>query len=153
MSVNKSKGLTESLEHGSARIFFDSSVLVEIFLNGVLKNFMNFIINPKNINEMKILNGFLRGLAAAEGSITLTKLKSLSKIGLSFDPHSDELELYKKILKNIGVKYGGTKGNELYIYGIKNFKILNNIDLFKMHHRRREKFLLGYKNHKFFDAD
>lgn len=149
ISVNRSFGKTESLKYGSARVLLDNSLLVEVLLHGVLKNFLDFIKEPKRKEDMKILKGFLRGLAAAEGSVTLTKLKSLAKISMSFDPHSDELNLYKKILGNIDLKYGGTKGNELYIYGIRNFKIMEDLDLFKMHEQRREKFILGYKNHRF----
>ena len=88
-------------------------------------------------------------MAAAEGSVSLTKKYSLSRISLSFDPHSDEINLYRKILSNIGVDPGGKKGNELFIYGINNFKLFNNINLFKMHNTRKEKFNKGYKNHKF----
>lgn len=88
-------------------------------------------------------------MAAAEGGIYLNKYGSLSKISLSFDPHSDELSFYKKILGNLKITYGKDHGNELLIYGKENFKILKELDLFKMHKKRKEKFLLGYKNHKF----
>lgn len=113
ISVNKSKGKTESLKYGSARIFLDNSILVEILLNGVLKKFLEIVTSPANRLEKNILEGFLRGLAAAEGSVTLTKLNSLSKIGFSYNPHSDDLNLYRKIFDNLGVKPGGIKGNEL----------------------------------------
>lgn len=149
VSVNLSKNKNESLLYGSARIFFDNSIFVEVFLHGILNRFIEIVKNPKNKLENKILEGFLRGLAAAEGGITLTKLNSLSKIGLSYNPHSDDLNFYKTILKNLGVGYGGIHGNELIIYGIKNFRIFKKIDLFKMHKKRKDKFELGYKNHKF----
>ena len=149
VSVTRSNGKTESLKYGSARIFLDNCSFVEILVNEILPNFLNFIKNPKRKEDQIILNGFLRGLAAAEGSVSLTKKYSLSRISLSFDPHSDEINLYRKILSNIGVEPGGKKGNELFIYGINNFKLFNNIDLFKMHNTRKEKFNKGYKNHKF----
>jgi len=79
-----------------------------------LPNFLNFIKNPKRKEDQIILNGFLRGLAAAERRVSLTKKYSLSRISLSFDPHSDEINLYRKILSNIGVESGGKKGNELF---------------------------------------
>jgi len=151
VSVNKSYGKTKSLEYGSARIFLDNSVFVEVMLHGVLKKFIKIIQNPKGDVEKNILTGFLRGLAAAEGSVMLTKLNSLSKIGFSYNPHSNDLKFYKKILGNLKIEYGGTHGNELLIYGIKNFKIFHDMDLFKMHKNRKRKFEEGYKNHKFSD--
>jgi hypothetical protein len=149
VSVSRSKGKTESLKYGSARLFLDNCSLVELIVNGVLPTFVDLIKDPKTMGDKIILKGFLRGLAAAEGSVTLTKLNSLSKVGFSYDPHSNDLEFYKKILSNIGINYGGTHGNELLIYGMKNFKIFMNLDLFKMHQTRDKKFKLGYKNHKF----
>ncbi|MDP1729557.1 MAG: hypothetical protein Q8L27_05135 [archaeon] len=149
VSVNRSYGKTESLEHGSARIFFDNAVFVEVLLNGILKKFIEIIKNPKTKIEKKLLEGFLRGLAAAEGSVTLTKLNSLSRIGLAYNPHSADLIFYKKILENLGIKVGNIHGNELLIYGINNFRLLKDINLFKMHHARREKFLKGYIHHRF----
>lgn len=149
VSVSRSKNLRKTLKHGSARIFFDNSIFVEIMLNGILKNFVEIIKNPRTKIEKDILKGFLRGLAAAEGSVTLTKLNSLSKIGFAYDPHSEDLKFYKKILDNLEIIPGKVHGNELLIYGINNFKIFNKMDLFKMHEKRKKKFDLGYKNHKF----
>lgn len=149
VSVNRSKNIRRTLEYGSARIFFDNSVFVEIMLHGVLKRFIEIIKKPKNDLEENILKGFIRGLAAAEGSVTLTRLNSLSKVTFAYDPHSEDLEFYKKILENLRISYGGIHGNELNIYGIKNFNKFNEIDLFKIHETRKKKFEKGYKNHKF----
>ncbi len=148
VSVNRSKGKFESLNYGSARIFFDSSVFVEILLHGVLKNIIDIVKKPKNKTEKSILQGFVRGLAAAEGSVYLRK-GVLNRISLSFNQKTDDLEFYKKLLTNLGVTYGKHKRNELYIYGAKNFTILNELDIFKMHKKRKQKFLMGYTNHKF----
>src|SRR3989338_6807156 len=84
VSVTRSNGKTESLKYGSARIFLDNCSFVEILVNEILPNFLNFIKNPKRKEDQIILNGFLRGLAAAEGSVSLTKKYSLSRISLSF---------------------------------------------------------------------
>jgi hypothetical protein len=149
ISVNRSRNKRESLKHGSARILIDNSVLVEIFLHGILKEFIRIIETPKNKKETEILKGFLIGLAAAEGGIDLRKGISLSRIHLSFDPHSKEVELYKKILENLGISYGKEHGNGLPITGIENFKILKEMDIFKMHKKRKEKFIFGYSNHKY----
>jgi len=149
VSVNKSKNKRETLKYGSARIFLDNAVLVEIFLHGVLNKILKIIQDPENPVEIKILKGFLRGLAAAEGSVSLNKHKSLSRITLSFDPHSEELELYKRILNNLGIVSERVHGNELQIQKISNFRILKELEIFKMHEKRANKFSLGYANHKF----
>jgi len=148
VSVNRSKSKFESLKYGSARILFDSSVLVEILLHGVLKDIIDIVKKPKKKIERSILRGFVRGLAAAEGSVYL-RGGVLSRVSLSFNQKTDDLEFYKKILTNLGLTYGKHKRNELYIYGAKNFIILNELDLFKMHKKRKQKFLMGYAKHKF----
>ncbi|MCH8004369.1 MAG: hypothetical protein IH934_07115 [Nanoarchaeota archaeon] len=150
VSVNKSKNVRETLKYGSARIFIDNTILVEIFLHGLLKSILLRITNPENIIDKRLLNGFTRGLLAAEGAIYLNKNGSVVKIGMSYDPHSRELDLYKKLLSNLDINYGGTKGNEFYIYGYKNIKKLHNINAFKMHKSRNQKFVNGILNHRFF---
>jgi len=150
VSVLKSKNVKETLEYGSARIFVDSAVLVEVVLHGLLKDILIRITNPKNIADKILLKGFIRGLLAAEGGIYLNKNGSVVKIGISYDPHSDELELYKKLLQNLNINYGGTKGNEFYVYGYNNIKKLYEIDAFKMHKSRNQKFVNGILNHRFF---
>ncbi|HZX12673.1 MAG TPA: hypothetical protein VFE88_04425 [Candidatus Nanoarchaeia archaeon] len=149
ISVSRSKAKTRSLEYGSARIFFDNSTFLEIMLHGVLKKFIEILLSASNSSERNILIGFMRGLAAAEGYVGLTKLNSLSKLSLSFDPHSTELYFYRILLKNLGVEPAKVRGNQLYIYRISNFKIFNEINLFKFHDTKKEKFKLGYKNHRY----
>lgn len=149
ISVNRSKNKRETLNYGSARIFINNSNLTELFIHGFLKKFIQIIKNPKSKKEENILRGFLRGLATAEGWVDLTKKKSLSRIGLAFNPHSEDLELYKKLLNNLNINFGKRHNNGLPITGINNFKILYELELFKMHKKRNDKFLLGYKNHKF----
>ena len=153
VSVTKAKNIRETLEHGSARIFIDNTVLVEIFLQGLLKGILQKIINPHTLIDKKLLEGFIRGLLAAEGSVNLNKNGSVVKIGISYDPHSNELELYKNLLKNLKINYGGTKGNELYIYGFNNIKKFYEINAFKMHKSRNQKFISGILNHKYFKAN
>jgi hypothetical protein len=148
VSVNWNKGKSESLKYGSARIFFDSAIFVEILLHGILKDFIKILKNPQNKIELSILEGFVRGLAAAEGCVYLRD-GVLSKVSMSFNQNSRDLEFYKKIFTNLGITYGKHKQNELYIYGAKNFSILDKIDIFKMHKKRKQKFLTGYSNHKF----
>jgi hypothetical protein len=149
VSVTKANAIQEGLLYGSARICFDNSAFVEIMLHGVLPSVIKTIKTPRSEADYKLLKGFLRGLFAAEGSVNLNKNGSVVKIGMAFDPHSTELDLYKILLKNIDVNLGKTKGNELYIYNYKNIKRLHNIDAFAMHRKRNRKFQKGFKTHKF----
>jgi len=149
ISVSKSKGKTESLKYGSARIFIDKNILVEILLHGLLANVLNRIKNPENEYDYVMLKGFLRGLASAEGCVLFNKNNSLIRVGLSFDPHSEELSLYKTLLGHLGIENYHIHGNELLIQKHKNFQKLNEMNLFKMHDPKRVKFNLGFHNHKF----
>ena len=149
VSVNRSKNKRETLKYGSARIFLDNSILVELFLHGILKKFVKFVENPRNKLERRITIGFFRGLLAAEG-FSLLHNNSLRRVGVSFNPHSDELKLYKRILWNLDIDWKYVHGNAILIQRFENFKKLFEIDAFKLHKKRKEKFLLGYRNHKFF---
>lgn len=149
VSVNKAKNARETLKYGSARVFIDNTILLEIFLHGLLKGILQRISQPKDDLDKKLLQGFLRGLLAAEGSVYLNKHNSICKIGIAYNPRSRELNLCKKLLKNLGINFGKTHGNELLIYAWPNFKKLYEIDAFKMHKARNEKFIMGFKNHRF----
>ena len=124
VSVTKADNVRETLKYGSARIFIDNAVLVEVFLHGLLEGILQRITKPKSIIDKRLLEGFIRGLLAAEGSVNLNENGSVVKVGISYDPHSNELDLYKNLLKNLNINHGGTKGNELYIYGFNNIKKL-----------------------------
>jgi len=149
VSVNRSKNKMETLKYGSARVFIDNATLIEILLHGVLNKFIEVTKNPKNEVERKILVGFLRGLLAAEGSVILEK-GSLRKIGIAFNPHSGDVKFYKRILENLGISWNCVHGNELIIHKFENFKKLFEMDAFKMHKKRNDKFLLVFRNHKYF---
>ena len=152
VSVTKSNNKKETLAHGSARIFLDNTVLVEILLHGLLKGILQRISNPEKDIDKRLLNGFMRGLLAAEGSVILNKNGSVVKIGIAHDPHSDELELYRKWLANLGIRPGANKGNELYVYGFDNIRKFYEIDAFKMHNKRNAIFVKGFLNNKKFKA-
>ena len=148
-SVNRSKNKRESLRYGSARIYVDNSALVEVMLHGLLKKFVKIVENPKSDLEFKITEGFLRGLLAAEGSVILEK-DSLRKVGISFNPYSNDAEFYKKILENLNISWKFIHGNELMIHKFENFKKLFELNAFALHRKRNEKFLLGFKNHRYY---
>jgi len=148
VSVNKAENMRETLEYGSARIFIDKTILVEIFLHGLLKGILRRITHPKSTIDKRLLKGFIRGLLAAEGNVNLNQYGSVVKVGIAYDPRSNELRLYKRLLRNLNINYGRTKGNELYIYGYDNMKRLFDLNAFKMHKRRNQRFTKGFLKHK-----
>lgn len=151
ISVNRSKNKRETLRYGSAKVLIDNCVLVEIFLHGLLKKIKKIVQNPSNNIEKKIAIGFFRGLLAAEGFVLLHK-GSLRTVGIAFNPHSNELELYKKILENLGIYWKRVHGNALIIHKFENFKRICELDGFKFHKKRNEKFISGLKKHRFFNS-
>ena len=83
VSVTKADNVRETLKYGSARIFIDNAVLVEIFLHGLLEGILQRITKPKSIIDKRLLEGFIRGLLAAEGSVNLNENGSVVKVGIS----------------------------------------------------------------------
>lgn len=149
VSVNRSKNKRETLKYGSARIFYDNSILVEVMLHGILRKFIEIVKNPRNESEKKITEGFFRGLLAAEGSPILER-GSLRKVGISFNPHTNDLEFYKILLSNLDINWKLVHGNELIIQKFENFNKIYKLNGFKMHDRRNNKFTSGFRGHKYF---
>lgn len=147
VSVNKSKALSESSPYGSVRLFLDNNCFVEVILRGLLPGILTRIQKPHSKLDFILLNGFLRGLFAAEGSVYLNGAR-LSKISLSFDPHSKESTLYRILLSHLYIQTSADKDNELYIYRRSQFKKLEEMDAFRFHTPRRNKFITGLNNYK-----
>ena len=150
VSVTKSKSQNESYPHGSARIFIDNTILVEIFLRCLLKGVIQHIFNPQETEDYQLMEGFMRGLLAAEGCVLLNKNGSVVRVSIAFDPHSSELEFYKVLLQNLGIRYHAVRNNELIIQKYENMQKLYRMEAFKLHSERHKKFITGFKNHKFF---
>ena len=148
ISVNKSKALSESLRFGSARIFLDNNTLVEVILRGLLPGIISRITKPKFKEDFLLLKGFLRGIFAAEGSVAISKDNRLSRVGLSFDPHSTESTFYRILLSHLGIQTSKDKGNEFCIFRKSNFEKLKEIDLFRFHSTRKARFNSGLNNYK-----
>ncbi len=150
VSVTKSKNIRETKRYGSARIFIDSTVLVEILLRGVMEHVLKKISKPQERIDYELLKGFMRGLLAAEGSVQLNKQGSVVRVGIAFDPHSEELGLYKVLLKNLGIAYKRVGCNEILIQKYVNMRKLHDIRGFARHDARNTKFTEGFRNHRFF---
>lgn len=147
VSVTKSNALSESLPFGSARIFFDNTTFVEVILRGLLKGIIPLIENPQCEQDFILLTAFLRGIFAAEGSVSCNG-KRLSRLSLSFDPHSEEKTFYRLLLSHLGIKTSPDKRNEFEIYRRSSFKKFQQIDIFRFHESRNKKFQQGLINYK-----
>jgi hypothetical protein len=149
-SILYSKSKHDSTKSSSARIFIDNAILSELLINGLLPKIIPLIKNPKNEEELVLAKDFLRGVLAAEGSVQLVK-GSLRRLTLSFDPNSEERNIFKALLLNAGVSKIGeyTNRNELDVRGWDNFKIFHKEELFKLHDRMNNLFNSGFKNHKY----
>jgi len=146
VSVNGAYNVRETRKHGSARICINSSVLFQIMVRNLLLGVIKRIVKPQDEIDYKLLKGFMRGLLAAEGFPELNNYGSLVKVGIAFNPYSNELNLYRKLLDNLNINYGKTHGNSLYVYQHKNMRKFNEFNAFRLHKTRNEKFLAGYNN-------
>jgi len=145
ISVLKANNIRETKRNGSARLFIDSAVLVEVFLHSLLPFVMQRAGHPTCEQDEILLRSFIRGLLAAEGYPEFNTSGTLTKISIAYDPFSDEPKIYRALLQNLGVHVGKDGGNAVHIYGRENLKCFVNMDCFKMHATRKAKLLRGVK--------
>ena len=146
VSVNLSRSKKEGVRHGSIKLLYYRVTFVEIMLN-FLREIENILRSNKFVKNKEILKGFMRGLLAAEGCPESNQIGSLIKVGISFDPYSKELEIYRKLLGMLDISYGKASGNCLYVYGHDNFKKFYTNKFFGLHKKRNLLFYAYYKNH------
>ena len=122
--------------------FSDNGILQARFSNSLF--FFILLSIMKNIRKILLLNkdycdGYLRGLAAAEGSV----IKRRNKLRMVQICGTDKIEkeFYKKCLLKIGITGIREYNNRVEMYGLSNFFILKKMNLFKIHPLRRKKFL------------
>ncbi|MFH0875595.1 MAG: hypothetical protein V1859_06670 [archaeon] len=140
VSVHQSFSKKTSLEHGSIRIQNNNTVLTELILYGVLPKLLKIILNPKTKIEHDMMYGFLRGLLAAEGFPSSHK-GHLRKVEIAYNPHSNESEIYAKILSNMQIPSTRRKqGNSLTVYRYENFLKLYKIKAFSLYPSKNIKF-------------
>jgi len=98
------------------------------------------------LKDEKYAIPFLRGLFAAEGNVTSDKSERLLELTLSAKKLEDR-KLYKEICEVAGLEATyEIKHHHVLIFGIVNFlKCLKN-DIFRLHEKRREKFITNLKN-------
>jgi len=138
----KGKGI-KSAENGTLHIFIPSCVLGEVCLN-ILE-----IIEKLSLKNKQYASWFLRGIMAADGSATLQKYKSLRIVELALE-NDHEKYLYTKIFERlcIGIKDYSLSSRKLGVSGWDDFFKLAQINVFKLHDIKRDKFLVGLSNHK-----
>jgi len=136
--IKKSSG-NASIEQFGTLHLEAPSILLRLFISELLKLTPKIIKNiPKE--QYKYL---LQGLFAGDGSIELTKKKTIREI--NFTNTSKEMRnIVSDLLKKLNINHKiDEKKNQVRIYGYENFKKLYELDLFKYHSKRNEKFMLG----------
>lgn len=145
-SVLWCKGKSNRVKFGTIRIFIDNVILFEILIKGVL----NSCINKIDELDKKTLECMVRGISYAEGCMTFCN-GVVRTVSVSFDPHSDEEILFRKIFHRLGISTLPTHNNncEFSIEGWDNFLKLFLMDIFKLDEKKNNLFIKGFLNHKF----
>ncbi|MBU3896646.1 MAG: LAGLIDADG family homing endonuclease [Nanoarchaeota archaeon] len=103
------------------------------------------IVNSLPVDYYKYL---LQGLFAGDGSIELTKKKTIREINFT-NCEEDIRHMMGKLLDVFNIKYkNDVNKKEIRIYGYDNFRKINQLDIFKFHPERNEKFRIGLENAK-----
>jgi hypothetical protein len=100
----------------------------------------------KLIKSKKFAVPYLRGLVAAEGGVGLTKEDRISHILIGGTKKEDK-KFYIECLRILGIESKEYE-QRLEIYGKKNFLTFLKLDLFRLHSKRKAKFLSGLKKMK-----
>ncbi|MBS3142461.1 LAGLIDADG family homing endonuclease [Candidatus Woesearchaeota archaeon] len=151
VSVTKSQSKYETKGFGSLRLIIDNATLTEVML-GVLQGTLKRVLNPTRKEDIELLKGFVRGLLAAEGSVMRNHHNSLIGISISYDPHSEELLVYQRLLSNLGIKCCGVHSNQLIVRKFENMKKFYSLRGFGLHARRNQLFMEGLCAHRYFRA-
>jgi len=146
-SVLWSKGKSNSKYNGSARIFIDNAILEEIFVESLVR-WIKKKVKDEELNS-EILKSLLRGILAAEGSITSFN-GVVRSVTISFNPHSDEEILFRTILHKLKITTLPThkNKNEFGIGGWNNFLKLFHMRAFELHARKNRLFIDSFMKHK-----
>ena len=99
------------------------------------------------------LKSYLRGLFAAEGSVSIRKNSGIIRY-VKISASSEERRLFiRRCLRKIGiipVKDELTKGSEaVKVGGFHNYQKLEEFNILKLHPEKQQKFIKGLGNYKF----
>ncbi|MBU1245456.1 MAG: hypothetical protein KKH88_01565 [Nanoarchaeota archaeon] len=92
----------------------------------------------------KAAAGFIRGLFAAEGYVSVNKYNSLAWLDLPIIDKNRRKFVFD-LFKSLGIK-SRDNGKRLIVTGYLNFKKCKELDLIKYHLEKAEKFNLAYEN-------
>ena len=105
-----------------------------------------------SIKKKKYAAAFLRGLVAADGSVTLCQyktIKSLSAVELALETEHERI-LYSNVMKklDLDVKDYSASNRKLCVCGWDDFLKLALFDILKLHEKKNEDFRKGFQNSK-----
>lgn len=98
------------------------------------------------IKSEKFIVPYLRGLVAAEGGVGLREDDRVSHLLIGTTKDSDK-KFYRECLEVLGIKSKEYE-QRIEICGGKNFKKFLELDLFRLHHEKKKKFLLALSGMK-----
>lgn len=127
-------------EKGIIQIRYSNTLFFIIFL-GIMKNIRKIILKNK-----QYCRAYIRGLVAGEGGIGKrdNKLRIVHIGGMN---DQDKI-FYSKCLSKLGITSIQKYKLRIEICGLKNFLILEKLDLFRYHPRRKKAFIRALTNLK-----
>ena len=142
--IRKSTGSAHVKNYGTLHVespFILSQLLVQKLL-GIVPDILNASTKKGRIC-------FLQGLFAGEGSVFLSKRKSVASVDYT-SKKPEERYIVQDLLKEIGISsVNDDKYYRIRMYGYNNFRKLVDIDIFKYHPDRKNKLITGFERLKF----
>jgi hypothetical protein len=118
------------------------------FNNASLRKVIDFLLEfakKKALENKNFAIGFLRGLFAAEGSVEISKDGRLLEVRLAAKKLKDR-KLYKKICEVAGLQAScEIKHHHVRVHNLTNFFKCLEYDIFKLHAKKKENFILQLK--------
>jgi hypothetical protein len=120
------------------------SILLRLMVSKLIE-LREEIVNGLPVDYYKYL---LQGLFAGDGSIELTKKKTIKEINFT-NCEENIRQMMGKLLDTFNIRYkNDVNKKEIRIYGYDNFRKINQLNIFKFHPERDEKFKIGLENAK-----
>lgn len=137
--IKKSSGRASVKKFGTLHLEVHS-ILLQLFIAGLLGQTDLIVRNLSKENTTP----FLRGVFAAEGSVSIANSGSLRDVRYT-SKRDEERDLIRILLGKLGIiVHEYKKGFELRIYGFENLKKLIEADIFRYHPLRNRKLKEGF---------
>jgi hypothetical protein len=129
-----------SMRYGSLRMLFPSIIHYQLILNFLER------INELIAKDEGFITYYMQGLIAGEGYVKPTKYKSLDSVRIGCTKESEK-QYYHALLSRLNIN-SSIEENQISISNQKNFLIMYQLELIKLHPKKYITFLnalLGFK--------